>query len=129
MGRQMHPIKTEISNINVFPMRVGKYDSAENMGEHFPGIRTGYHRIGSVDTLTGRSLSVAGKKGAIMAGGRAPLAWLRRWLRQRGYQPNSMAMFFGESSRLPYRNFGWAAATQRFSGAVGDVFRSAITES
>ena len=80
--------------------------------------------------VTSIRMSVAAKKWAIMAGTKAPVAWLHDGLRQSAYQPNSVAVRLGDSARLPYGNFGCPAAIARLAGTILEaVVRNAITRS
>jgi len=60
-------------------------------------------------------MSVAARKGAIMAGGKGLAGWLRYRLWQRVQKPKSVVVHLGDSAWLPYGNFGCPAATARAS--------------
>jgi hypothetical protein len=75
-------------------------------------------------------VSVAAKKGAILAGRKGPVVWLRYGLRQRSHEPKSTAVRLGHTPRLPYGNFGCPAATAPLAGTVVEaVVWSPITRS
>ena len=97
------------------------------MGVSEATVRRVWHAHGLKPHLV---VSMAAKKGAKMAGRKAPLVWLRYGLRQRAYQPNSMAVRLGDSARLPYGNFGCPAATGRLAvTSVEVIVWNAITRS